>query len=132
MAKAYSLKEIKIADPPALILVDEADRLRMASLERVRAIFDAGDIGMILVGMPGIEKRLARYPQFYSRIGFGTRVSAARRERGSRPFRERLGASGRESSRAATRFRSSRGDYPNDGRQLPIAESPASTNRKNS
>ncbi|MDR3692091.1 MAG: AAA family ATPase [Fimbriimonas sp.] len=70
VARAYSIKEMEIADPTALILVDEADRLRMASLEQVRAIFDAGNIGMILVGMPGIEKRLARYPQFYSRIGF--------------------------------------------------------------
>lgn len=70
VAKAYSIKEMEIADPTALILVDEADRLRMASLEQVRAIFDSGDIGMILIGMPGIEKRLARYPQFYSRIGF--------------------------------------------------------------
>ena len=59
-----------IGDPTTLILIDEADRMRMASLEQVRAIFDARPIGLILVGMPGLEKRLARYAQFYSRIGF--------------------------------------------------------------
>jgi hypothetical protein len=42
----------------------------MASFEQVRAIFDGGEIGVILIGMPGLEKKLASYPQFYTRIGF--------------------------------------------------------------
>jgi SpoVK/Ycf46/Vps4 family AAA+-type ATPase len=70
VAREYVEREVHIADPTSLILVDEADRLRMAGLEQVRAIFDDGHVGLILIGMPGLEKRLARYPQFYSRIGF--------------------------------------------------------------
>jgi DNA transposition AAA+ family ATPase len=70
VAREYSRKELKISDPTTLMLIDEADRLRMASFEQVRAIFDAGEIGVILIGMPGLEKKLARFPQFYSRIGF--------------------------------------------------------------
>ncbi len=68
--KQYQLKERAIGDPTTLILVDEADRLHINSLEQIRSIFDEGKAGLVLIGMPGIEKRIARFPQFYSRIGF--------------------------------------------------------------
>lgn len=70
VAKEYIVRDVHLRDRTTLILIDEADRLRMASLEQVRAIFDTNEIGVILIGMPGLGKRMARYPQFYSRIGF--------------------------------------------------------------
>ena len=63
-----------------LIIVDETERLKMGGIEQFREIYDSGDIGLIFIGMPGLEKKLSRYPQLYSRIGFAHQYHALSQE----------------------------------------------------
>ena len=58
-----------VEDRTELLIVDEAQFLKNDALEQLRYEYDRNNFGLILMGMPGLNKILARYKQFHSRIG---------------------------------------------------------------
>ncbi len=57
-------------DRTELLIVDEAQFLKNNALEQLRYLYDRDRFGLVMIGMPGLDRTLTRYQQFYSRIGF--------------------------------------------------------------
>lgn len=53
-----------------MIIIDESERLNATALEMMRDRYDRTNIALMLIGMPGIERKFSRFPQLYSRVGF--------------------------------------------------------------
>jgi len=59
-----------LGQPHGGSVVKKASKRLDFGLYIIRDIADRGKLGLVLLGMPGLEKRIARAPQLYSRLGF--------------------------------------------------------------
>ena len=61
-----------------LLVIDEADRLKLGALEVIRDLYDRTPLSVLLIGSPGIERRLRRtgYGQLHSRFTLAYEIQA--------------------------------------------------------
>jgi DNA transposition AAA+ family ATPase len=52
------------------LIIDDAELLSAQGHENVHDNFDRPGISLFLIGMPRLQRRLERFPQFYSRFAF--------------------------------------------------------------
>jgi DNA transposition AAA+ family ATPase len=59
-----------------LLIIDEADRLKHGALELVRDLYDRTPLSVLLIGSPGIDRRLKRsgYGQLHSRFSLAYEI----------------------------------------------------------
>lgn len=59
-----------------LLIIDEADRLKLGALEVIRDLYDRTPLSVLLIGSPGIDRRLRRtgYGQLHSRFTFAYEI----------------------------------------------------------
>jgi DNA transposition AAA+ family ATPase len=63
-----------------LLIIDEAEGLTPTALDLLRDKHDRTQLGIILIGVPGIDQRFRHYPQLYSRLGFSHRYRTLGRD----------------------------------------------------
>lgn len=73
-------RQYQYADLVDMVIIDEAERLSAITLEVLRDQHDRTRRALILIGMPGLDKRFSRYPQLYSRLGFAHQYRALTNE----------------------------------------------------